>query len=62
MIKITYCFDLKTLLKYIFVHTNKSFDLSGILNCNTFSVAPSVINDNLKNVLLHLKLISENSN
>ncbi len=28
-------------------------DLRGIINCNTFSEVPSIINENAKNVLFH---------
>ncbi len=28
-------------------------DFRGIINCNTFSVAPSIINENVKYVLFH---------
>ncbi len=28
-------------------------DLSGIINCNAFSMVPSIINKNVKNVLFH---------
>ncbi len=28
-------------------------DVSVIINCNTFSAVPSIINDNVKNVLFH---------
>jgi hypothetical protein len=32
-------------------------DLSGTINCNTFSVVPSIINENAKNVLFHFAIL-----
>jgi hypothetical protein len=43
--------------KYIFCDNGATdllqIDLIGILNCNTFSVVPSIINENAKNALFH---------
>jgi hypothetical protein len=43
--------------KYIFCSMKPKLlleiDLSGIINCNTFSVVPSIIDKNAKNVLFH---------
>ncbi len=39
---------------YIFVNENKSSALNQLhLNCDNFSGAPSIFNDNLKNELFH---------
>ena len=43
--------------KYIFCSVKPRFCFkilcSGIINCNTFSVVPSLINENAKNVMFH---------
>jgi hypothetical protein len=48
---------LYSILKYIFCSMKPrfllQFDLSRIINYNTFSVVPSLINQNEKNVLFH---------
>jgi hypothetical protein len=48
-------------MRYISVQFNSvqliEIDSSGILNFNTLSPVPSIINDNVKNVLIHMALL-----
>jgi hypothetical protein len=54
---------LSSVHKDIFVQWNQGvllyIDLSGIINCNTFSVVPSVINENATNELLYWNNITK---
>ncbi len=54
-IDFVYFYTLNSVQKHTFIQLNQNFcckfPFSGIINCNTFSVAPSITNEKVKNVL-----------